>query len=152
MRMETGGEPMRSPSHRMLRIAFATVALASLVLGLQVGGSASAVPMDLEAGRIPADAIRSDGSTDLAKVPDLVTALDRDGNEVGFVRKADLFGENLGQAPTDRPIEVITATGRLVGHLVPDFGFVRLGQVAEDSDTVTVVTYLIPAESDSQSK
>jgi hypothetical protein len=81
-------------------------------------------------GRIPDSAIAGDGSTRYSEVPDLVVALDRDGNEVGFVAREDIFPE-LRAAPAadeNAPIPVVDADGRLIGYMYPDLGFVRLGE------------------------
>jgi hypothetical protein len=104
---------------------FYVASLLLIVVG--IAGFASAHP-NLTKGRIPDEAFGKDGiRAELA--PDFIPALDREGNEVGYVSKVDVFDEKAG----DRKILVVDETlSRPIGHMVPGRGFVRFG-VAEES-------------------
>jgi len=113
-------------THKWLGLAIATV----LIMGIV------AIPaMSEEAptfGTIPDEAWDTvDGSVDRSLVPDYVAALDRSGDFAGYVSADDILPTDGTPAP-DGPIPVVDGNLALVGHMVPDRGFVPLGTLFED--------------------
>lgn len=90
-------------------------------------------------GVIPPDARLADGELDLSKVPDFIVALGRDGQPVGYVSKDLVLVPQVDD--TGRPVApTIPVYGddltTVVGHMVPDRGFVALG-----TDDASVPTF-----------
>lgn len=78
-----------------------------------------------------------DGSIDRSEIPRLIPVVDSDGNQVGFIRREVLYPELFGTVKSPAqlaaeagPEEVIDSSGRVVGHMNPGVGFVRLGEAA----------------------
>jgi hypothetical protein len=96
-----------------------------------------------EAGPLPLS--DAGGPLDEAKVPDYVETSDRDGNIVGYTRKADLFAAAGATSPTlpvskPTPVYALDDLDKVVGHMYPARGFVRLGQDPADVPTIPVHT------------
>jgi hypothetical protein len=91
-------------------------------------------------GTIPDSAWTADGSIDIGLVPDYVGALDRSGNLAGFVRAADILEDDDSWSP-EGPIPVVNDDLELVGHMVPDRGFVPLGQPFDSVEKIDVILY-----------
>lgn len=82
----------------------------------------SAAPAPSSKGRIPAAAILEDGSIDVHQVPDFVIAWDRSGNHAGYITRDEVLN------PPDGPVPVVAEDlTTVVGHMVPDYGFVPAG-------------------------
>jgi len=94
-------------------------------------------------GPIPPQAFRLDGPLDPSLLPDFVPAQGRDGQIAGYVPKAYLLGSpgigNTTGGPTGDVAPVFAADLRtLVGHMVPDKGFVPLGVDPASVPTIPV--------------
>jgi hypothetical protein len=83
-------------------------------------------------GRIPSNAERADGTTDMRAVPDLISVTDGQMKVVGYAHRSDIFKtpDSLRSKPNLQRgiVEVWDRTGKkLVGHLYPNgAGFVSV--------------------------
>lgn len=120
-------------------VALVTVVAIAGALYL-LGGVASSEPQPTK-GSIPSEAWQEDGSIDLSKLPDYIGVLDRQGEIAGYVERSALFPDDPSRAPQDGEIPVVDESlERLVGHMVPGYGFVPLGTSTEDLDPFPVTT------------
>ncbi len=89
-------------------------------------------------GLIPSDATLPDGSPDFSQFPDFVPASDRDGNIAGYVPVRAVF---IDPNDDNLPIPVFAEDlSTLVGHMVPDFGFVALDESIESMEALPIET------------
>lgn len=123
----------------------------ALILGLAILALAAAAAVTSGAtdptptrGRIPAAAMQPGQPMDAELIPDFVTALDRQGNPVGYVPKSAVIAQRAPQAltsgafqPASIPVygEDLTT---IVGWMVPDKGFVPAGTDPADVPGVDV--------------
>lgn len=91
-------------------------------------------------GNIPDAAWSADGAVDMTLVPDYVGAFDQSGDLAGYMRAEDILGDEDGHSP-DGPIPVVNQALELVGHMVPDRGFVPLGQPFSSVDKKDITLY-----------
>lgn len=124
----------RIPSRRpFLLLAALIVAAAVALIGV------SSIMAGPSRGPIPPDAVEPGGLTDQSKVPDFIPALDRSGDEVGWVSK------HLA-VPVDQSLDrtVIPVFGddlkTVVGHMIAGRGFVPLGADPNSVDEFEVTT------------
>ncbi len=83
-------------------------------------------------GRVPEAAFQDNGKLDKSKVPDFIPALDRAGNQVGYVSR-DLAMPDASKAGSEAPIPVYADDlTTVVGSMVPGRGFVHLGARTSD--------------------
>jgi hypothetical protein len=108
------------------RVAVA-VAVALLIAAV---GTASAIGPQPTRGRIPAEAFRADGSLNVSLVPDFIPALDRAGQEVGWVSIVDVG--ILGSSGLDEVPVYADDLKTVVGHMIAGRGFVPQG-ISRDS-------------------
>lgn len=139
---------------RRARLGVRSLALASIALTIAVLGTGTALgairtpPLK---GPIPREA-NIEGVLDLSLVPQFITALGRDGIPVGYVSRDQALA--LVPPPTDRdgrPMgRTIPVYGEdlvtVVGHMVPDRGFVPLGTEFEAVPTFKVEVAPIEAQ------
>lgn len=115
-------------------IAFAAcLALGTIAAAAAVGSGGSTQPTF---GGVPREAFRDDGTVDLSRVPDYISVSDRQGHEVGFVRREAALGVSGVQQVKSPAIvgrwephrePVYNASLVVVGHMVDGVGFVALG-------------------------
>jgi hypothetical protein len=92
-------------------------------------------------GQIPDSAWSSVGALDLSQVPDYVSQLGRDGNVVGYVSKVSITDPSDGARDVlGRPMAATWPVfaddlKTVVGHMVPDKGFIPLGVDPSTVDT-----------------
>lgn len=116
-----------------LRIILAAGLTSVVVSAGVVSGYAGAASPQPTFGPIPAEAM-APGRVDLAKIPDYVSVLGKDGEIAGYVSKADLFPdprqapkspeEAVGRSGVAQPIPVYDAGRRVIGHWAGREGFV----------------------------
>jgi hypothetical protein len=112
----------------LLLVTSLFLTISAVAAGAALGGSPAPTK-----GIIPPEAFQPGKQIDPALVPDYIVALGRDGKPVGYVSKELALG--LTPDPLDdsgRPMAaVIPVYGgdlvTIVGHMVPDLGFVPLG-------------------------
>jgi len=91
-------------------------------------------------GRVPAAAFQANGNLDKSKVPDFIPALDRAGNQVGYVSR-DLAMPDPSEAGSEVPIPVYADDlTTIVGSMMPGRGFVPRGARASDVPSFVVRT------------
>lgn len=120
-----------------LKVTLAAVAIV-------VAGSAGAIAVvasSTTVGPIPHDAFAPNATMNVALIPDFVPALDRDGDQAGYVRKEDLGAYN-GKADTDPMPVYENDLVTVVGHMYAGIGYVPLG-----TDAATVPTFQIKTAS-----
>jgi hypothetical protein len=116
---------------RVLAAGIAAVLVTSLGLG-----TAAAIERQLAKGAVP---FGSGGSVTARDVPDYVTALDRQGNPVGYVKR-DALGVFSGR-PDDAFMPVYADDLKtVVGHMVTGRGFVPVGSSDAAVPTFEVTT------------
>jgi hypothetical protein len=95
-------------------------------------------------GTIPDAAWSSSGALDLNLVPDFVSQLGRDGSPVGYVSRQAMLDPSGGERDVlGRPTAATWPVygddlKTVVGHLVPDKGFIPLGVDPATVDKVPV--------------
>lgn len=115
--------------------------LVILGFALGVGGLAFAATRPeptpaLTKGTVPDAAIRSNGSVDMSKMPELISVTDHAGKVVGYAYAADIFktSRSIAEKPAllEGILEVWDSTGKkMVGHMYPNgAGFYSLDQQA----------------------
>ena len=103
-----------------------------LLVAVGVIGLASA-ESTARVGRIPREAFESSGIR-MDLVPEYIVAHGRDGAVAGYIAKNALFDER-GHRRSGR-LEVVDETLKVVvGHMVPDRGFIPAGTRDEDVKT-----------------
>jgi hypothetical protein len=108
----------------------------------------SSITFDIEAGRTPTAGSVPDspnGPVDLTKVPEYIETLDRSGKVVGYTRKEDVYAAAGTVDPNSgisRPIPVYALDDlhKIVGHMYPSRGFVRVGRDPADVPTIPAHT------------
>ena len=108
----------------------------------------SEITFDIEAGRTPTAGGVPDfpgGSVDLSKVPEYIETLDRAGDIVGYSRKEDLFpaAGTVDAGPGSvgpTPVYALDDLHKVIGHMYPSRGFVRVGQDPADVPTTPAST------------
>jgi len=127
--------------------------VAAGLLGAAAGSAFADEPHRPTAGKFHADAYQADGSLDLRQVPEYVETLDRQGNLVGYVDTDrmlnpdtdpdeplggyDLLDERTWDPVLDGDLKTV------VGHMVPSYGFLPLGDAPPDRSELAQVTEII---------
>jgi hypothetical protein len=78
-------------------------------------------------GPIEHDGVDDEGLLDMERAPDFITVLDRSGDIAGYVRASDLARLEQG-LDDDEVLEVFDTDLNLVGRMVPNRGFVPVGE------------------------
>lgn len=118
---------MRKPTQHLGFLLVMTAGLLLTGVATVAAGSPSQ-----SMGRIP-DAAFAGGALDLTQVPDFVSTLGRDGSVVGYVSRDRIIDPSAGKRDVlGRPIAgtwpvYAEDLETVVGHLVPDRGFVPIG-------------------------
>lgn len=114
--------------------------LAALCLLPVAGAIASGDGSTPTRGNVPSSVFDGSGRVDKSKVPDFIPALDRAGNQMGWVRRDDAMPEdaNTGSNPSV-PVYADDLT-TVVGHMIPSRGFVPLGTPVTSVPLIPVVT------------
>lgn len=136
-------ERVRSARLSRRTVVVAGMALAVVAVGvaaIMTGGSPKVPSAQPTEGTIPST---SNGSLDLSKVPDFVSAVGRTGGIVGYIPKAYLIPGSAHQSVNSKigsvaPVYASDLT-TLVGHMYPGVGFVPLG-TSPASEPCTRVT------------
>jgi len=112
-------------------LGFVVILAGSLIMAAAaVTVAGSPVPSK---GRIPDSAWASTGALDLSQVPDYISQLGRDGTIVGYTSKVALTDPTGGARDAlGRPMAATWPVfaddlKTVVGHLVPDKGFIPVG-------------------------
>jgi hypothetical protein len=121
----------RRTRSRLLGISTLAV---SITLGL---GAATVVGADAKPptrGRIPESAFDGKGGIDERQVPEYIPALDRDGNEVGWIRYGETVTDADDPERSNQPVAVYADDLKTrVGAMWPGVGYVPNGKTPADA-------------------
>jgi hypothetical protein len=130
---------MRAKGKHLGFVVILAGSLAMAVAAVTVAGSPAP-----SKGQIPDSAWSSTGGLDLSQVPDYVSQLGRDGTIVGYVSKVALTDPTGGARDAlGRPMAATWPVfaddlKTVVGHAVPDKGFIPLGVDPASVDSIPV--------------
>ena len=120
------------------------VALLAAIFALAGTATVMAASTGPTKGPIPDAAWGYAGSLNLTLVPDYIPASDRAGNEIGYVSRDALIDPSGGQRDqAGRPVTAVWPVfaadlKMVVGHMVPNKGFVRVGADPASAPSVSV--------------